>query len=144
MRKFIITAGAASALALAVAGPPRRPSLSTRHGKGFVGKGDVQSAFSAREQRRDSGRVNRYKQAFTFTSTQVRYAGALFRPPVRRAPQAAAERRAVDVAQSMPQSVTAALTQDVYAANTTNGRTHKMHREGDRSGGRIGEQIGDG
>ena len=66
MRKTIITAGAASALALAVAGPASASVAVDNGGYGFVGKGDVQSAFGwANKQLQDNA------TGVKFTSTQA-------------------------------------------------------------------------
>jgi hypothetical protein len=70
MRKFIITAGAASVLALAVAGPASASVAVDDAGHGFVGKGDVQDVFGGWNNKQLQDNASKLK--FTVNSTNVK------------------------------------------------------------------------
>ena len=109
-------------------------------GKGFVGKGDVQNAFSALKNNNAIQTVLiANPQAVTFSSSQAA-SQALSSTAEQSGTQRGIQTGTQSVAQSVSQPVDEHYRQDVEC-ETTNGR-NKIHREGDRSGSRLGEREG--
>jgi hypothetical protein len=134
-KKHIITAGAATALALAVAGPASASvTVNPETGIGFVGKGDVQTAMGWNNDVLQKNAAN-----VTFKSSQ-----AASQAMTQFAEQAGKQAGSQTGTQSGTQSATQAGTQTVLETLSClkdNGSTAQRSRLGTRDGERVGTRT---
>ena len=132
MRKFIITVGAASALALAVAGPASAYDYNGT--TGFVGKGEVQSAFGMNNQKLQEA-ANIVKFSSTQSTTQ-----ALKQAVKESGVQSGTQTGTQSGSQSGSQAGSQSMSQDLTCTYTNGNGTKVFHRDGDRDGSRLGSR----
>jgi hypothetical protein len=124
MRKIVLGLAATAAIAtpLALATAANASVTVADNGTGFVGKGDVQTAFNLRNADVQNA-INGNKQAFTFSSEQ-----------------AATQSLTRTVSQAVSQDVTRSTAWDLSC--TVNGKNKTFHRDGTRAGTATGTQTG--
>ena len=138
MRNLLITAGAASVLALAVAGPASAAVTIDSAGNGFVGKGDVQTALSMNNQALQKA-VD--AKSLVFSAAQPT-SQSLTQSLSQSGTQVGTQTGVQSATQTGTQSATQFVSQDLTCEFTNGNGTKTFHREGVRDGERTGTREG--
>ncbi len=137
--KRVMTAGALAAVALVAAATAANASVTIdANGKGFVGKGDVQTALgynnSALQKAVDA-------KSLVFTAAQPT-SQALTQSVSQSGKQAGTQTGVQSATQTATQSATQVVSQDLTCTFTNGNGTKTFHRDGVRDGERTGTREG--
>ena len=137
MRKIILglTAAAAIAAPVALAGSASAATIDAA-GRGFVGKGEVQTAFGW-----NNAAAPKNQAAVTFTAKQPT-TQALTQTVSQDGYRIGTQQGTQHATQTGTQSGTMAVSQDLTCTFTNGNGTKTFHRDGVREGNRIGTREG--